>query len=264
MSINKKYTPKPELLTRQSAPVDGYFPLFSSSYHLPSHQERERFYYLQMMTKNIQHFTGKNYQPFQIQNWKSSDYLEHLQGKEKLPLFAKMQRLEQIAHKQTKKNNQTLEAFWQGNQIKKLTLDAEILKQLQSLISSFQQKGLITYTPELIYRDTDLQTPVHQDEIERREEQKPLLEIRCFVETKSEVFNLIVDDLMLFFSDVAVFVHKNDKRYKKFIGKNILLPFINKAIPIIATEDIDTVKNNGIQRVNPLLSPEDFEKVKEL
>jgi len=50
-----------------------------------------------------------------------------------------------------------------------------------------------------------------------------VLEIKCFVETKNEVLTLIVDDIMSFFSDVGVIVHSNDKRYKKHIGKKIIL-----------------------------------------
>nr|MBR6099795.1 hypothetical protein [bacterium] len=46
------------------------------------------------------------------------------------------------------------------------------------------------------------------------------------------------------FSDVAIIVHSNDKRYKKHIGKNIIIPVINKPIPILASTNIDTIKDN--------------------
>jgi hypothetical protein len=59
-----------------------------------------------------------------------------------------------------------------------------------------------------------------------------VLEIKCFVETKNEVLTIVVDDIMSLFLDVGVVVHVNDKRYKKHIGKKIILPMINKSIPI--------------------------------
>ena len=67
----------------------------------------------------------------------------------------------------------------------------------------------------------------------------------------------------MLFSDVGVVVHENDKRYKKHIGKKIIIPVINKSIPIFGEKNIDTIKDNGIQRLNPLFSSQALERVKE-
>lgn len=135
---------------------------------------------------------------------------------------------------------------------------------MQALCDLLGSKNLRKYTPQLVYRDTVYKTPVHAEQIMRKTEQQPLLQIKCFVEAKGEVLTLVVDDLTTFFFDVAVLVHQNDKRYKKFIGKNLILPIINKKIPILWADGVDTLTNNGIIRINPLISPQHLQKVKEL
>lgn len=104
---------------------------------------------------------------------------------------------------------------------------------MQEICSLLSSKSLFSHQEQLVYRDTVYQTPVHSSQIEWREEQENQLHIKCFVEAKSEALTLVVDDLLTFFSDLAVLVHVNDKRYKKYLDKNIIIPIINKTIPII-------------------------------
>lgn len=53
------------------------------------------------------------------------------------------------------------------------------------------------------------------------------------------------------FADVALAVHPDDKRYKKLIHSKVIIPIINKAIPIIADESVDVTKGTGIIRITP-------------
>lgn len=122
------------------------------------------------------------------------------------------------------------------------------------------EKKRVQQSLHVVYWDISAQTTVNEDEIERREELQPQLEVKCFVETKNEVLTLIVSDVTSFFEERAVIVHANDKRYKKHIGKKIIIPIINKSIPIYGEENIDTVKDNGIVRVNPLLGTSQLQK----
>lgn len=59
--------------------------------------------------------------------------------------------------------------------------------------------------------------------------------------------------------DTAVAVNPNDERYKKFVGKNVLLPIANREIPIIAVGDVDMELGTGALKVTPAHSPIDFE-----
>lgn len=75
--------------------------------------------------------------------------------------------------------------------------------------------------------------------------------LRYFVDTKN--ISLIIPTLHpeTIFADVAIAVHPDDKRYKKLIKSKVIIPIINKTIPIIGEESVDITKNNGIMRITP-------------
>jgi hypothetical protein len=161
----------------------------------------------------------------------TQNYESCLQKKTNLPFFAKKQRISHTQRRNLKKSDQSLKVFLGEHQT--FSFSSLNSSKIQEICDLFSEKKLWKYTPQLVYRDACYQTPVHAEHIIWKEEEQPLLQIKCFVEAKGEVLTLVVDDLTTFFSDVAVVVHNNDKRYKKFIGKNIILPIINKKIPIL-------------------------------
>ena len=59
--------------------------------------------------------------------------------------------------------------------------------------------------------------------------------------------------------DTAVAVNPNDKRYREFVGKKVLLPIANREIPVIAEEETDIETGTGALKVTPAHSPIDFE-----
>ena len=61
------------------------------------------------------------------------------------------------------------------------------------------------------------------------------------------------------FGDTAVAVNENDERYKGFVGKNVILPIMNKKIPVITDEHADMTKGTGAVKITPAHDPNDFE-----
>src|SRR5208282_919110 len=59
--------------------------------------------------------------------------------------------------------------------------------------------------------------------------------------------------------DTAVAVHPEDERYKHLIGKNALLPLMNREIPIIGDEMVDREFGTGAVKITPAHDPNDFE-----
>ena len=59
--------------------------------------------------------------------------------------------------------------------------------------------------------------------------------------------------------DTAVAVNPNDDRYKDIIGKKVMLPFVNREIPIIADEYVDMEFGTGVVKITPAHDPNDFE-----
>jgi len=61
------------------------------------------------------------------------------------------------------------------------------------------------------------------------------------------------------FADVAVAVHPEDNRYKKFVGKKVKLPLTNRLIPVIADSYVDREFGTGVLKITPAHDPNDFE-----
>ena len=263
MKLNKKYQPNHIVYQRKQEKKDWRYPIFLPKSTLFSPEELWTLYYQELMGRNLLQFTGKNYQPLVIKNLHNLNFLEVLRGKEKLPLFAQYQRISQVGEKMQKKSQQYLKNLFFWAQDEEVIFNAEQIEEIESVFSLLSQKNLLQKKPQLIYRDVSNQTVVNTDDIERRTEPQVVLEIKCFVETKNEVLTIVVDDIMSLFSDVGVVVHANDKRYKKHIGKKIILPMINKSIPIFWEPTIDTLKDNWVYRINPLLSPSHLQKAQD-
>ena len=61
------------------------------------------------------------------------------------------------------------------------------------------------------------------------------------------------------FGDMAVAVNENDERYKDFVGKNVILPIVNRKIPVITDPHADMEKGTGAVKITPAHDPNDYE-----
>lgn len=101
------------------------------------------------------------------------------------------------------------------------------------------------------YRSINEQKTLGTDELYQKKTQVKQYNLRYFVDTKN--ISLIVPTLWpeTIFADVALAVHPDDKRYKKLLKSKVIIPIINRAIPIIADESVNPMKGTGIMRVIP-------------
>lgn len=264
MTLNKKYKPTQSLKISQNKgeKSDAFFPIFLPIYRKFSSQELIAYHYALIFSRNMQQFAQKSYAPLVLAWLPSWEYSLALSTKKQMPLFAQLQRLAQVEQKNIKKNLTFLQYFFPDFVLKNQNLSERHQSALKDVLMLLSEKGTIKKDLRTIYRDISTGTIVHPDDIEWRAQKVYKLEVKCFVETKKEVLTLVVDDLLTFFADQGVVVHADDRRYKKHIGKNIILPVINKSIPIYAEEWIDTLTDNGIVRLNPLLSQSMLEEIK--
>jgi valyl-tRNA synthetase len=75
--------------------------------------------------------------------------------------------------------------------------------------------------------------------------------IRCFIDSKKESIVLHVYEQYLLFGIVAVAVDPEDRRYRKLIGKKVIIPIINRIVPIIADASVSSTVFNGIKPIIP-------------
>ena len=122
---------------------------------------------------------------------------------------------------------------------------------VRNLFVELVQKGHIYEDCSINYRSIKEQKTLGTDELQYKKMQVKQYNLRYFINTKN--ISLIVPTLSpeTIFADVALAVHPDDKRYKKLVKTKVIIPIINKTIPIIADESVDPMKGTGIIRITP-------------
>ena len=106
------------------------------------------------------------------------------------------------------------------------------------------------------YRSFNLQTSVPVEKITRKEKKIPYYVLKYFVWTKAESLPVYVEDIDFCCGDVGLLVHPKDKRYNKYIWRNVIIPLCNRQIPIIWDESVNIAVNNWIRRICPCCDEE--------
>lgn len=122
------------------------------------------------------------------------------------------------------------------------------------------------YHKDLIYRGQYIvnwcpycQTTISDIEVEHEEQEGKLYYINYFLEDDSGYLTVATTRPETMFGDTAVAVHPDDSRYKEYIGKNVILPIINRPIPVIADEYVDPEFGTGALKITPSHDVNDFE-----
>lgn len=125
------------------------------------------------------------------------------------------------------------------------------MNQVRKVFVKLYEEWMIQEQKNVMPRSMQHQIILSEDELMYVKERQILVYIRYFIDTKKDV--LVVPTLHpeTIFGDVALAVNPLDKRYKKFVGKYVIIPIINKTIPIVADESIDMTKHTGVYRVTP-------------
>jgi valyl-tRNA synthetase len=142
----------------------------------------------------------------------------------------------------------------------RFTMDEGLSRAVLKVFVELYKQGLVYKDKRLVNWDPRLQTAVSDLEVESIEMKGHLWYIRYPVEGQAGQFITVATtrpETML--GDTAVAVHPDDERYKALIGKNVVLPFANRPIPIIADEHSDPEKGTGAVKITPGHDFNDFE-----
>ncbi|MFC5447268.1 valine--tRNA ligase [Paenibacillus aestuarii] len=141
----------------------------------------------------------------------------------------------------------------------RFTLDEGLSQAVREVFVSLYEKGLIYRGNYIINWDPAARTALSDIEVEYKEVQGALyhLEYKTTDGTGSIVVATTRPETML--GDTAVAVHPSDERYKHLIGKMLLLPIVNREIPVIADEYVEKEFGSGAVKITPAHDPNDFE-----
>ena len=141
----------------------------------------------------------------------------------------------------------------------RFTLDEGLNRAVNHVFKTLYDEGLIYRGERIINWDPEAMTALSNEEVIYKEVKGAFYHIKYFIEGTNEFLEVATTRPETLFGDTAVAVNPNDERYKDLIGKNVILPLVNKLIPIIADEHADPEFGTGIVKITPAHDPNDFE-----
>ena len=132
------------------------------------------------------------------------------------------------------------------------TLDAGVSKAVRKVFVDLYKKGLIYRGTRLVNWSTPLESAISDLEVEHKETKSTLYYINYPVEGQAGRFVTIATtrpETLL--GDTAVAVHPDDARYKDLVGKNVVLPLLDRKIPVIADTYVDKEFGSGVVKITP-------------
>ena len=139
------------------------------------------------------------------------------------------------------------------------TLDEPRCKSVRKSFYDLYHKGLIYQGSRITNWCTTCKTALSDIEVDYQNDKGHIWHIKYPIENTDKFIVVATTRPETMFGDVAVAVNPKDKRYKKLIGTNVILPIVNKPIPIIADSYVDISFGTGMVKITPAHDPNDYE-----
>ena len=141
----------------------------------------------------------------------------------------------------------------------RFTLDEGLSKAVQHVFITLYNKGLIYRGERIINWDPVAMTALSNEEVIYKDDEGAFYHLKYKLEGSEEYLEVATTRPETLFGDTAVAVNPKDERYNKYIGKNVVLPIVNKLIPIVGDEHADPEFGTGVVKITPAHDPNDFE-----
>lgn len=141
----------------------------------------------------------------------------------------------------------------------RFTMDEGCSKAVREAFVSLYEQGLIYQGNYIVNWCPHCQTTISDIEVEHEENQGALYYLNYPLKDGSGHLTIATTRPETMFGDTAVAVHPEDERFKDYIGKNVILPIINKAIPVIADDYVEREFGTGCVKITPSHDVNDFE-----
>ena len=140
----------------------------------------------------------------------------------------------------------------------RFTLDEGLSKAVQEVFLRLYDKGLIYKGERITNWCPKCNTSISDIEVEYEEQDGYFWHIKYPVKDSDESVIVATTRPETMLGDTAVAVHPEDERYKHLVGKTVILPLINKEIPVIADEYVEKDFGTGVVKITPAHDPNDY------
>lgn len=144
-------------------------------------------------------------------------------------------------------------------QRERFTMDEGCSRAVTEVFIRLYNKGLIYHGSRIINWCPECRTALSDAEVEYEEQASHLWHMRYYTPDGKQYITVATTRPETYMGDTAVAVHPEDERYKDLIGKTVVLPLMNREIPIVADEYVERDFGSGAVKITPAHDPNDFE-----
>ena len=141
----------------------------------------------------------------------------------------------------------------------RFTLDEGLSKAVRREFVQLYKEGLIYQGERIINWDPAAKTALSNIEVIYKPTKGYMYHFKYDVVETGRQIVVATTRPETMFGDVCVVVHPDDERYKDLVGKNVILPVVNRVIPLFADEYVDSAFGTGAVKVTPAHDPNDYE-----
>lgn len=138
------------------------------------------------------------------------------------------------------------------------TMDEQNNKAVKWVFVHLFKKGWIYKGKRVVNWCPHCKSSISDAEVEFKEVPSHFWHIRYQIEGTNDYLELATTRPETILGDTAVAVNPNDERYKHLIGKNVILPILNKSIPIVADDYVEMDFGTGVVKITPAHDPNDY------
>ncbi|AZA80439.1 valine--tRNA ligase [Chryseobacterium lactis] len=141
----------------------------------------------------------------------------------------------------------------------RFTLEDKLSQQVIKSFVDLYNKGLIYRGYRMVNWDPEAKTNISDEEVIFKEQNGKLYFLKYKIEGSEEFLSVATTRPETIFGDTAVCINPNDERYAHLKGKNVIVPIVNRVVPIIEDEYVDIEFGTGALKITPAHDINDYE-----
>ncbi len=141
----------------------------------------------------------------------------------------------------------------------KFTMDEDMSESVIEVFVDLYNKGHIYRGVRMVNWDPRAKTAISNEEVIYKEVQSKLYYVRYAIEGEKNFVTIATTRLETILGDTAVCVHPEDERFKPLHGKRVIIPLVNRPVPIITDEYVDREFGTGALKITPAHDENDYE-----
>ena len=141
----------------------------------------------------------------------------------------------------------------------RFTLDDGLSTAVVEVFRHLYEKGWIYRGHRIVNWCPSCQTSLSDDEVEHQHFDSHLWYVKYKLKGSDEFLTVATTRPETMLGDTALAVNPKDTRYKKYVGKTIILPILERELPVVADSYVDPEFGTGVVKVTPAHDPNDFE-----